>query len=129
MGGAARAQVGAVANIGKHGVAVKVFAILVLFAVVALGANAQTAADAAKIRNLAVVQEKGGVRIEVDLTSPLTPEVTVVNPEQLILELPGAVSEQRAPVRVNQGGAPSVAVANPAGSPLTHVMITLSEAR
>jgi hypothetical protein len=108
---------------------VRVFANLVLFAVVGLGAKAQTAADPAQIRNLAVVQEKGGVRIEVDLTSPVTPEVTVVNPEQLILELPGAVSEQRAPVRVNQGGVQSVVVDNPAGSPLTHVMITLSEAR
>src|SRR5258708_8467512 len=89
-------------------------------ALVSVGANAQPAANAAKIRNLAVVQEKGGVRIEVDLTSPVTPEVTVVNPEQLILELPGAVAEQRAPIRVNQNGVQSVVLDNPAGSPLTH---------
>jgi len=100
-----------------------------LVALVSVGANAQPAADAAKIRNLAVVQEKGGVRIEVDLTSPVTPEVTVVNPEQLVLELPGAVAEQRAPIRVNQNGVQSVVVDNPAGSPLTHVIITLSETR
>jgi len=41
---------------------VKVFANLVLMALVSVGANAQPAANAAKIRNLAVVQEKGGVR-------------------------------------------------------------------
>jgi len=69
------------------------------------------------------------VRIEVDLTSPVTPEVTVVNPEQLILELPGAVAEQRAPIRVNQNGVQSVVLDNPAGSPLTHLIITLSETR
>ena len=107
----------------------KLFANLVLIALVGVGANAQTAANAARIRNLAVVQEKGGVRIEVDLTSPVTPEVTVVNPEQLVLELPGAISEQREPIRVNQNGVQSVVVDNPAGSPLTHVIVTLSEAR
>jgi hypothetical protein len=80
---------------------VKILAKLVLLAWVGVCANAQTA-DNAEIRNLAVVQEKGGVKIEVELTSPITPEVTVVNPEQLVLELPGAVSEQRAPIRVIQ---------------------------
>jgi hypothetical protein len=107
---------------------VKILAKLVLLAGVGVCANAQTA-DNAEIRKLAVVQEKGGVKIEVDLTSPITPEVTVVNPEQLVLELPGAVSEQRAPIRVNQNGVQSVVVDNPAGSALTHVIVTLSEAR
>jgi hypothetical protein len=85
--------------------------------------------DSAKLRDLAVVQEKGEVRIEVDLTSPITPEVTEVSPEQWILELPGVVAEPRAPIRVNQNGLQSVVVDNPDGSPLTHVIITLSEAR
>ena len=107
----------------------KVFANLVLLGLVGMSAIAQTAPDVAKIGNLAVVQEKGGVRIEVDLTSPVIPEVTVVNPEQLILELPGAVAEQRAPLRVSQNGVQSVVIDNPAGSPLTHVIVTLSEPR
>ncbi len=97
-----------------------------------VGANmcAQTAASA-KIRSLNVVKEKGGVSIEVELTSPLTPEVTVVSPQQLLLELPGAVpGEKREPIRVNENGVQSVVVdSDPTGSPLTHVIVTLSEER
>ena len=101
---------------------------VVLIACVVVCALAQSG-DSPKLRNLAVVQEKGEVRIEVDLTSPITPEVTEVNPEQWILELPGVAAEPRPPIRVNQNGLQSVVVDNPDGSPLTHVIITLSEAR
>jgi hypothetical protein len=107
---------------------VKLFTNVVVIACVGVCALAQSG-DSAKLRNLAVVQEKGEVRIEVDLTSPITPEVTEVNPEQWILELPGVVAEPRPPIRVNQNGLQSVVVDNPDGSPLTHVIITLSEAR
>ena len=106
----------------------KLFTNVVVIACVGVCALAQSG-DSAKLRNLAVVQEKGEVRIEVDLTSPITPEVTEVNPEQWILELPGVVAEPRPPIRVNQNGLQSVVVDNPDGSPLTHVIITLSEAR
>jgi hypothetical protein len=46
-----------------------------------------------------------------------------------VLELPGAVAEQRAPLRVGQNGVQSVVVDNPAGFPLTHLIVTLSEPR
>jgi hypothetical protein len=102
-----------------------------MFALVRISAVAQSAAPV-RIRNLNVVKEKGVARIEVDLTSALTPEVTETGPEQLVLELPGVLpGDKHDPIRINDNGVQSVVVDvdNATGSPWTHVIVTLTEAR
>jgi len=112
---------------------VKVFANLVLLVILGVGVDAQSTGDAVRIRNVVVVEEQGGVRIEVDLTSPVTPRVTLLTrPDRLVLELPDAgLGEQRAPVAVNQNGVKSVRAEfdSRAGSPFTRLIVALSEAR
>jgi len=119
--------------IEKSGVPVKVFANLVLLVILGVGVDAQSTGDAVRIRNVVVVEEQGGVRIEVDLTSPVTPRVTLLTrPDRLVLELPDAgLGEQRAPVAVNQNGVKSVRAEfdSRAGSPFTRLIVALSEAR
>ena len=84
----------------------KVLANLVLPVFLAVVASAQSTSDAARVQNLVVVQEKDGVRVEVDLTSPVTPRVKVATgPDRLLLELPGVgPGAQRAPIPVSQNG-------------------------
>ena len=58
----------------------------------ASGAWAQSAGDAASIQKLDVQADKDGVRVEVTLTSTVSPRVSLArNPERLILELTGTV--------------------------------------
>ena len=58
----------------------------------ASGSWAQSAGDAAGIQKLDVLADKDGARIEVTLTSSVSPRVSVTrNPDRLILELPRTV--------------------------------------
>jgi hypothetical protein len=113
---------------------VKVSANFVLSVGLAVAAAAQTTNDAARrIQSLVAVKEKGGVRIEVDLTSPVTPHLRfATGPDRLVLELPDAVpGAERAPIAVNENGVKSVRmeVDERARPSVTRVVVALSEAR
>lgn len=85
------------------------------------------------LQNVSVVEEKGGVKVEADLTSPVIPRVTLeTNPDRLVLELPDTVpASQQAPIAVNQNGVASVRVevGGTTAAVFTRVVVFLSEAR
>jgi AMIN domain len=72
------------------------------------------------------------VRVEVNLTSPVTPTVALeANPDRLVLDLPDtAVASPQPPITVNQNGVTSVSVEQGSGTNANmHVVILLTEAR
>jgi hypothetical protein len=112
---------------------VKVFVHFGVLLTVVSSGWAQSAADAARLQKLDVVEDMAGVRIELMLTSSVTPRVTWgTKPERLVLELPGAVpGDVRTPVNVNQSGVKTVRVEfdSSTSSSLTRLVVELSEAR
>ena len=99
----------------------------------AAAASAQSSSDAIRLENLGVVIQKNQVKVEVDLTSVITPRVFVAtNPERLMIELPGVGAEsERAPVPGNDQDVKWVWVetdkaANP---PMSRVVVVLSDSR
>jgi hypothetical protein len=93
---------------------------------------AQIAGDPARIQKLDVVESNGGVRIEVTLTSPVSPRVALgTKPDSLTLMLPGVVpGDSEAPVNLNQNGVKRVRVVvhHSKASPLTSVVVGLTTA-
>ncbi|HWX92765.1 MAG TPA: AMIN domain-containing protein [Terriglobales bacterium] len=99
----------------------------------AVGAGAQSASDAVRLENLGVVLQKNEIKVEVTLTSAITPRVTpATRPDRLLLELPGVgPSAQRAPIPGNQSDVKWVWVeTDPKASlGLSRVVVELSGAR
>lgn len=111
----------------------KAFANLLVPVLLAVGASAQSASDAVRLENLGLVIQKNAVKVEVSLTSPITPRVTVATgPERLLLELPGVgPGAERAPVPGNEKDVKWIWVetdktANP---PMSRVVVVLDESR
>lgn len=108
----------------------KVFAYLGAILALVSGTLAQTPGGAAKLQNLTVVEDQGGVRIEVTLTSPVSPRVALgTKPDCLTLELPGVVADDSgAPVNFDQNGVKTVRVVvdHSKGSSLTSVLVGLT---
>ena len=105
---------------------------LILMLLVAASARAQS--DSSSIlQGVSVVEEKGGVKVEADLTSPVTPRVTLeANPDRFVMELPDTVpNPQPPPVDVNKNGVKSVRVevGGRASAVLTRIVVFLSEVR
>ena len=107
----------------------RVLANLVVLGSLAVSVSAQSAFPMAQLKNLVAVKEKGGVRVEVDLTSPVTPRVTLASgPNRLVLEFPNtAPNAKQTPLRINKHGVTSVHVeADLSVSPMvTRVIVTL----
>src|SRR5215469_122680 len=114
------------------GVALKFLANLIIVSMAAACALAQ--GDSSTIlQSVSVADEKGEVKVQVDLTSPVTPRVTQeANPDRLVLELPDTVpASTPAPIAVNKDGVTSVRleVGGGAGSVVTRIVVLLSEPR
>src|ERR1700751_506125 len=97
-------------------------------------ASASARSDSSSIlQGVSVVEEKGGVRVEADLTSPVTPHVTLeANPDRFVMELPDTVpNPQPPPIDVNKNGVKSVRVevGGTASAVLTRIVVLLSEVR
>lgn len=84
---------------------------LAMVGLLAVGASGQVP-RLASVQNLGVLKEKGTVRIEVNLSGPVSAQVAqATDPDRLILELPEtAPNAQRGPVSVNKNGVLSVRV-------------------
>jgi AMIN domain len=105
----------------------------VLF-VLLVAASAWAQSDSSAIlQSVSAVEEKAGVKVEVDLTSPVTPRVTLeANPDRLVMELADTVpNPQPAPIDVNKNGVTSVRVevGGTSGAVLTRIVVYLNEAR
>ncbi len=96
------------------------------------GAWAQATGDA-RIQKMDVVEDKGTVRIELTLTSVVSPRVTLgTNPDRLLLELPGTVpGDSQSDVAFNQNVVKTVRVERVEHSvpSTTRVVVVLQEAR
>jgi AMIN domain len=112
------------------GVAVKSFGILIVVLAATAGAQAQSAVI---LQNVSVAEGKGEVKVQAELTSPVSPRVTLeANPDRMVVELPDTVpASQPAPIAVNQGGVTTVRVevGGTTGAVVTRVIVLLSEAR
>ena len=99
----------------------------------ASGAWAQSAGDAASIQKLDVQADKDGVRVEVTLTSTVSPRVSLArNPERLILELSGTVPGNTPhSIPFSQNGVKTVRVErdNGAASSPTRIVVDLESQR
>jgi hypothetical protein len=87
---------------------------------VTISASATSAFGAgAEVKSVDAVPEESEVRIEVELTSPVTPTiVTVDNPHRLIIEFTNVSLDQRQEIPVNKNGVNRVRVMGTSGSPL-----------
>lgn len=110
----------------------KIFVYFGLLLPLLSSAWAQTTVDA-RIQSMDVAEDKGTVRIEVTLTSVVSPRVTLgTKPDQLTLELPGAVpGDSQSEVPVNQNGVKAVRVERDKHSvpSTTRVVVILQQAR
>ncbi len=105
--------------------------VLVLLLLASLGAAQSTAGGAAEIEQLQVKREGADVTIQVILTSSVKPTVdTAVNPDRLVLVLPGTLSDAKQkhfPLDAN--GVRGVRVGlNSANPPVTRLVVDLNEA-
>ena len=105
--------------------------VLVLLLVASLGAAQSTAGGAAEIEQLQVKREGADVTIQVILTSSVKATVdTAVNPDRLVLVLPGTLSDAKQkhfPLDAN--GVRGVRVGlNSANPPVTRLVVDLNEA-
>ena len=105
--------------------------VLVLLLVASLGAAQSTAGGAAEIEQLQVKREGADVTIQVILTSSVKPTVdTAVNPDRLVLVLPGTLSDAKQkhfPLDAN--GVRGVRVGlNSSNPPVTRLVVDLNEA-
>jgi hypothetical protein len=85
------------------------------------------------LQSVSVVDEKGEVKVQADLTSPVTPRITQeANPDRLVLELPDTVpASTPALIAVNKDGVTSVRleVGGGAGAVVTRIVVLLSDPR
>ncbi|PYX42447.1 MAG: hypothetical protein DMG83_20735 [Acidobacteria bacterium] len=99
----------------------------------ASGAWAQSAGGAATIQKLELFEDKGGVRVEVTLTSSVSPRVSWASkPERLMLDLPGTLpGNAPSSVPFNHNGVKSVQVERENGSTpsSTRVVVVLESQR
>ncbi len=113
--------------------AVRVIGILNLVLLFMSAVSAQANGQAvARIQNIHVTRDGGDLKIQVDLTNPVTPNVIVATaPDRLVLELPEttATAKQRR-IAVNQNGVMRVRVGlNSADPPVTRVVVDLAGPR
>jgi hypothetical protein len=112
---------------------VKVIAILCLGVLLASVATARAAAETvATIRQIHVTRRGEEIEIEVVLSGPVSPQVSVAKaPDRLVLDLPQTTAPARQRrIAVNQNGVQRVRVGlNSADPPVTRVVVDLISAR
>jgi hypothetical protein len=68
-------------------------------------AAAQSTGGTATVQNVTVARDGSGLRVEVTLSSPVQPSVeTAVNPDRILLDLPGTISQGNTEKEVNTDG-------------------------
>jgi hypothetical protein len=111
---------------------VRLIAELSLLLLLASLCTAQEADQAAAIKNMKVVHSGGNVRLEVTLTAPVVPDVTMLtNPSRLVLDFPNTTANARQRrIVVNRNGVKRVRVAlNSTNPPVTRAVVDLDTSR
>src|SRR5258706_10295093 len=99
-----------------------------LLALGAMGAAQSSEAGSAVVRKVEIVPGDGAIRIEVTLSTTVTPSVEIAqHPDRLVLKLPGTVSETRQTrIAVGQLGVKSVRFGlNRPNPPETHLVVDI----
>src|SRR5271166_769078 len=93
-------------------------------------AAAQTKSATTTVQSVKVVRDQAGLRVEVTLSSPVQPAIeTAVNPDRILLDLPGTVATGNTQKQVNTGGVRQVrASQHSTVPPVTRVVLDLDQA-
>ncbi len=93
-------------------------------------AAAQSTAGTATVRNVTVARDGSGLRVEVTLSSPVQPSIeTAVNPDRILLDLPGTITKGNTQKGVNTDGVRRVRTGQHSTvPPVTRVVLDLDQA-
>jgi len=93
-------------------------------------AAAQSTGGPATVQDVTVARDASGLRVEVTLSSPVRPSIeTAVNPDRLLLDLPGTISTGNTQKEVNTDGVRRVRTGqHSAVPPVTRVVLDLDQA-
>ena len=93
-------------------------------------AAAQSTAGTATVRNVSVARDGSGLRVEVTLSSPVLPSIeTAVNPDRILLDLPGTITNGNTQKEVDTDGVRRVRTGqHSAVPPVTRVVLDLDQA-
>src|SRR6202165_1223901 len=93
-------------------------------------AAAQTAAQTATMQNIDVTREGTDLRIEVKLSSPVTPSVeTAIHPDRILLDFPDTICGTATKKIVNMNGVRRVRTAQHSTNPaITRIVLDLDRA-
>jgi hypothetical protein len=93
-------------------------------------AAAQSTGGTSTVQNVKVVRDKSGLRVEVILSSPVQPAIeTAVNPDRILLDLPGTIAPGNTQKEVNADGVLRVRTGqHSAAPPVTRVVLDLDQA-
>ncbi len=94
-------------------------------------AAAQSTGGTAIVRNVTVARDSSGLRVEVTLSSPVQPSIkTAVNPDRILLDFPGTISQGNMEKKVNTDGVRRVRTGqHSTAPPATRVVLDLDQAR
>src|SRR5450755_1383491 len=103
---------------------------LVIWMLLVSGATAQTAVGTATVQNVTVAPDASGARVEIILSSPVQPSIeTAVNPDRILLDFSGAVTNGNTQKSVNTEGVLRVRTGQHSTSPpVTRVVLDLDQA-
>ena len=95
------------------------------------GVVAQTTGGTTTVQNVTAAADVGGLRIEITLSSPVQPSVeTAVNPDRILLDLPGTSIAANTKKEINVNGVRRVRTGqHSAVPPVTRVVVDLDQAR
>ena len=95
------------------------------------GALAQSTAGTATVQNVTVGRDSSGLRVEVTLSSPVQPSIeTAVNPDRILLDFPGTITNGNTQKEVNTDGVRRVRTGqHSVAPPVTRVVLDLDQAR
>jgi len=93
-------------------------------------AAAQSTGGTATVQNVTVARDGSGLRVEVTLSSPVQPSIeTALNPDRILLDLPGTISQGNTEKLVNADGVRRVRTGQHSTvPPVTRVVLDLDQA-
>ncbi|MFI5102892.1 MAG: AMIN domain-containing protein [Terriglobales bacterium] len=103
---------------------------LAVWILVVSGATAQSTAGTATVQNVTVARDGSGLSVEVTLSSPVQPSVeTAVNPDRILLDLPGTITRGSTQKAVNTDGVRRIRMGQHSTTPpVTRVVLDLDQA-
>ncbi len=104
---------------------------LAIFTLLVSCAVAQSTSGTATVQNVTVGRDGSGVRVEVTLSSPVQPSIeTAVNPDRILLDFPGTITNTKTQKEVNTDGVRRVRTGqHSTAPPVMRIVLDLDQAR